>query len=130
VLARPRSRARRVIAANAGFYTLPDLTTPLLFGLGGSGVDEAALAEAFGCRLILFLGENDNSDEAGGIHLHTPLADQQGLGRLSRGQHFFHFGQRQAAAMGVPFRWEMQVASGVGHDFRAMSEAAARLLFS
>lgn len=129
VLFHPRSRAQRVIAANAGFYTLPDVHSPLLFGLDGSGVDEASLALSFRCRLTLLLGENDNSDEAGGIHLHTPLADRQGLGRLSRGQFFFRFARERAAEVGIPFEWRLQTVPNVGHDFRAMSQAAARLLY-
>lgn len=129
VLFQPRSRAQHIIAANSGFYTLPDLDAPLLFGLGGIGVDPVSLARSFGCRLTLLLGENDNSDEAGGIHLHTPLADRQGLGRLARGQFFFRFGQQRAEAMGAPFAWRLQTVPNVGHDFRAMSHAAARLLY-
>jgi len=128
-LFRPRSRARHIIAANSGFYTLPDLDTPLLFGLRGSGVDAASLAQSFACRLTLLLGGEDDSDAAGGIHLHTPLADRQGLGRLSRGRYFFRFGEARAQEMNTPFAWRTEVVPGVGHDFRAMSAAAARLLY-
>lgn len=125
----PDSRAQRIIAANSGFYTLPDLDTPLLFGLGGSGVSEASLVRSFERRLTLLLGENDNSDAAGGIHLHTPLADRQGEGRLQRGQFFYRFAQERAQAMGAPFAWTLETVPNVGHDFRAMSLAAARLLY-
>lgn len=129
VLFRPRSCARHIVAANAGFYTLPDLDTPLLFGLRGSGINAASLARSFACLLTLLLGEKDNSDAAGGIQLHTPLADRQGLDRLSRGQFFFRFGQERAQAMKVPFAWRLQTVPNVGHDFRAMSRAAAQLLY-
>lgn len=126
----PQSRAERIIAANAGAYTLPDLDSPLLFGLRGSGVDEAALRRAFAQPLTLLLGENDNGDEAGGIHLHTPLADRQGYGRLARGQYFYRFAQQRAAAMGAPFAWTLQTVPNVGHDFRGMSQGAAQLLYA
>lgn len=125
----PRSRARRIIAGNSGFYTMPDLDAPLLFGLGGSGVDAQSLALSFRTQLTLLLGENDNSDEAGGIHLHTPLADRQGLGRLARGQFFFRFAAERARVMSAPFAWRLVTVPNVGHDFRAMSQAAARLLY-
>jgi len=128
-LAWPDSRARRIVAANAGFYTLPDLDAPLLFGLGGSGVDAATLRRGFSSRLILLLGALDDSDEAGGVHLHTPQADQQGRGRLSRGRYFHRFAERQAAAMQAPLAWRLEVVPDVAHDFRAMSRAAARLLY-
>ncbi len=130
VLFHPQSRAHRVVAANAGFYTMPDLDAPLLFGLRGSGVDEVSLARSFACQLTLLLGENDNSDAAGGTHLHTPLADRQGLGRLQRGRYFFRAAEECARAMNAPFAWRLQTVPNVAHDFRAMSRAAARLLYA
>jgi pimeloyl-ACP methyl ester carboxylesterase len=129
VLFHPDSLAERIVAANSGFYTLPDLDTPLLFGLSGSGVDARSLARSFAAKLTLLLGENDNSDDAGGTHLHTPLADRQGLGRLQRGQYFFRFARACALQIGADFAWRMQTVPGVAHDFRAMSAAAARLLY-
>jgi len=125
----PRSRAERIVAANSGFYTLPDLQTPPPVGLAGTGVSEASLAESFAAQLTLLLGENDNSDEAGGTQIHTPMIDRQGIGRLSRGRYFFEVGAQQAQAMGAPFHWRLQTVPDVGHDFRAMSAAAARLLY-
>jgi pimeloyl-ACP methyl ester carboxylesterase len=130
VLFHPDSRAQRIVAANSGFYTLPDLQTPLLFGLGGSGVDAASLTRSFARQLTLLLGENDNSDAAGGTHLHTPLADQQGIGRLQRGRYFFHFAGERAHAMNASFAWRLQTEPNVAHDFRAMSLAAASLLYT
>jgi len=126
----PRSRAQRIIAANAGAYTLPELETPLLFGLDGSGVDADGLGRSFACRLTLLLGENDNSDAAGGIHLHTPLADQQGLDRLSRGHFFYRFAEARAQAMNTPFAWTLRTVPHVGHDFRGMSRGGGATALS
>jgi pimeloyl-ACP methyl ester carboxylesterase len=125
----PQSRAERIVAANAGFYTLPDFETPLPFGLAGTDVDRASLAQSFRCRLTLLLGELDNDPEKGGIHLHTPLADRQGLHRLARGHYFFRAGREAANELGVPFEWRLEVVPGVGHDHRGMSAAAARYLY-
>lgn len=129
VLFHPHSRAQRIIAANAGFYTLPNLDLPMIVGMAGSGVSEATLAHAFSRPLTLLLGEADNGDAAGGTILHTPLVDQQGLGRLDRGRYFFAQAEQRARAMSVPLAWRLQTVPGVGHNFRAMSQAAASLLY-
>lgn len=129
VLFRPRSQAERIVAANAGLYTQPDLDLPLPLGLKDTGVTEASLAASFGCRLTLLLGELDNDGEVGGTHLHTPMIDRYGVDRLSRGRTFFQAGREQAQTLGAPFNWALQIVPGVGHDFRAMTHAAALLLY-
>jgi pimeloyl-ACP methyl ester carboxylesterase len=128
-LFRPRSRAARIVAANAGLYTVPDLAAPQPFGLAGTGVTEAGLKAALACRLTLMVGENDDGDEAGGIQLRTPSLDKQGVGRLARGRSFYAAGERQAKALKTPFNWRLEVVPGVGHEYRKMTSAAARELY-
>lgn len=129
VLFHPRSRAQRIVAANSGFYTLPDLALPQPVGLKDTGVTQASLADSLACRLTLLLGENDNGDDAGGIQLRTPLINQQGIGRLDRGRYFFKAGAERARALGCPFHWTLETVPNVAHNFRAMSRAAAHLLY-
>jgi len=125
----PATRAERIVAANSGFYTLPDLDLPLPVGLADTGVDAASLRRSLACRLVLLLGENDDGDGAGGTQLHTPLIDRQGIGRLTRGRYFLRAGETAAQALGAPFNWTLQTVPGVGHNFHGMSAAAARLLY-
>ena len=129
VLFAPGSRAERIVAANSGFYTLatPDQSLPV--GLKGTEVTQASLARSFASKLMLLVGEKDDGDEAGGIQIHTPLIDSQGIGRLARGKYFLRTAEAQAHKLKVPFRWSLEVVPDVGHDFRAMSRAAARSLF-
>ncbi|WP_129791881.1 heavy metal-binding domain-containing protein [Sphingosinicella sp. CPCC 101087] len=129
-LFQPSSRADRIVAANSGFYTLPDFSVPQPFGLAGTGLTESSLAAAFSRKLTLLLGELDNHPERGGIHLHTPLADSQGLDRLSRGRFFFEVARRQAERLGHALNWELEVVPGVAHDHVGMGRAAARLLYA
>jgi pimeloyl-ACP methyl ester carboxylesterase len=125
----PRSRARVIIAANSGFYTFPDLSQALPTGLKGTGLTEADLTHAFSQQLVLMLGALDNSDQAGGTLLHTPLIDgSQGLGRLDRGRSFFEHARDEAERLRSPFHWQVQIIDGIGHDYRAMSAAAADYL--
>ena len=125
----PESRARRIVAANSGFYTLPDVTRPQPVGMAGLAVDEAWLRRSFACDLTVMLGEADNDSERGGIHLHTPLIDQQGTNRLDRGRYFYRFAEERARAMRADFRWTLRTVPGVGHDYRGMTRAAAELLY-
>jgi hypothetical protein len=130
VLFAPGSRADRIVAANSGFYTLADADQPLPVGLKGTDVTQASLARSFASKLMLLVGEKDDGDEAGGIQIHTPLIDNQGIGRLARGKYFFRDAEERARKLRLPFRWSLEVVPDVGHDFRAMSRAAARALFS
>ncbi len=130
VLFNPRSRADRVVAANAGQYTQPDLDLPLPFGMKGAGATETSLAESFACDLTLLLGEEDDDAAAGGTLLRTPELDRFGIYRLERGRVFFAAAQQRARALGVELNWALETVPDVGHDFRAMSRAAARRLYA
>lgn len=126
----PSSKAKRIIAGNAGFYTLPDQSFSPPSGVSGTGLNETDLAAALGAPLTLLLGENDNSDRAGGTLLRTPLIDTQGTNRFDRGHHFFEYGKTTADRRGLDFNWHLETVPGVGHDYRAMSRAAGKLLYN
>lgn len=128
-LLHPGSRARRIVAANAGLYTLPDPERPLPLGLAGLNVDDGWLRRSFAVDLTVLLGEDDNDPDKGGQHIHTPLLDAQGRDRLSRGRSFHAFSMERAREMRAPFNWKLRTVPGVGHDFRGMSRAAAKLLY-
>ncbi|RVT93218.1 heavy metal-binding domain-containing protein [Sphingomonas crocodyli] len=128
-LFRPQSAARRIVAANAGLYTIPDLALPQPIGLQGSGATPDMLKAGLAAPLTLLLGEADNDGESGGIQLHTPTIDRYGIDRLSRGRTFFAAGERQAKAMGVRLGWQLRTVPNVGHEYRGMSAAAAQLLY-
>jgi pimeloyl-ACP methyl ester carboxylesterase len=125
----PQTKAVRLVAANSGFYTLPRLDSPLLFGVQGTVLTEDSLKKSFRKSLVVFLGELDNERETRGIHLHTPKADAQGLGRLARGHYFHDESRKLAAALDSPFNWALQVVPGVGHEQEKMAAAAAQFLY-
>jgi hypothetical protein len=129
VLFRPRLRADRIIASNAGQYSFPDLGAAPLIGMAGIGIGEDGLRESLGRPLTLLLGENDDDTETRGSLLHTPLLDQFGDDRLSRGQAFYEAGRARAEALAAPFNWMLEIVPNVGHDFRAMCRAAALRLY-
>ncbi|QTD57332.1 hypothetical protein [Parasphingorhabdus cellanae] len=125
----PDSKADRIVAANAGFYTLPSLPEPPPSGMMGTGIDKEQLANILSAPLTILLGEEDNSDAAGGTLLHTPVIDKQGPNRLARGRNFFRTGSNLAKAEKLKFGWKLQTVPRTGHDFVAMTNAAARLLY-
>jgi hypothetical protein len=129
VLFHPALKADRIVAANTGLYTLPNLDEPPIFGLKGTGMTPDSLATSFSRNLTIMLGGNDNDPERGGNQLHTPLADRQGYHRLARGHYFFEAGQKKARSMGVAFNWQLKVIPGVGHEYKEMGRAAAQYLY-
>ena len=125
----PVSKADRIIAANSGFYTLPSTDFKMPFGIKNIGITEEDLKRSFANKLIIFCGELDNENETGGTLLRSETADKQGLHRLERGNYFFKFSNLKAEELGAEFNWEISVAPNVGHDHRAMGDAAAILLY-
>lgn len=126
----PNSKARRILAANSGFYTLPDFDIALPFGLQNTSLDEAHLKASFKTNLVLLLGALDNQDEQGGTLLRSPTVDQQGTHRLERGQYFYRFAKNKAETMNTEFNWKIEIIPGVGHDQQKMGTAAAEYLYN
>ena len=129
-LFRPGTKARRILAANSGWYTLPETEADFPYGLGGTPVGKEGLAEALSEEgLAVFLGEEDDADETRGSLRSTPQADRQGAGRFSRGKYFYGKAEEEADRLGVELGWKLHVVPGVGHDYRRMSAAAAEYLY-
>lgn len=123
------SKADRILASNASFYTIPSTDYTFPFGMDGAPVDSSQLKNTFEKKLVVFLGEKDNEHETGGTFLRSKTADQQGLHRLARGTHFFNRAKSKANESGYPFNWELVIIPGVGHDHELMGEAAGRYLY-
>lgn len=123
VVLKPDSRIGKAIVANAGSYTFLDDTIPYPYGLGSVQHD---LGKSFGKHLVVLLGALDNNAEQGQLD-QTKRAMRQGNHRLERGMNFFSSAQAAANQSGIDFNWSLQVVPDVGHDYRKMSEAAARL---
>ena len=120
----PAAPVRVAIAANAGWYTLPDLDHPFPYGLRHPGLRLGAtrLAAWTARPLVLMRGTADvRRDE----HLRTTAqADAQGQHRAARAATMWRAGGRAA----VGCRWRLVDVPGVAHDFAAMAAAAQGLL--
>jgi poly(3-hydroxybutyrate) depolymerase len=124
----PEARVSRAVAANAGWYMLPDLDTAFPYGLKGTPVTAAARDAALARPLTILLGEADTDAQHRSLR-HTPEADAQGLHRFARGQSFFRLARDLAARSNRPFHWDLATAPGVAHSNRDMTPFALRVLF-
>jgi hypothetical protein len=122
-------RAELVIAGNAGSYTLPTAAVRYPFGLGGTAIDDDALAERLSRRLVVLLGENDHDPNSSSLPK-TAGAQAQGPHRVARGKLFFRTAEQQAQRLGCPLTWTLQMVPGVAHDNTKMAPAAARAIFT
>lgn len=119
----PDGRYGYLIAANAGWYTVPDDTVAFPYGLGGSPI-EAGDRSFFQHRLSIHAGTADTNPSSAGLR-HTPEAELQGPHRFARAQYFFDQSRAAAGARGASFVWSHETVPGVDHDHEGMGVFAA-----
>lgn len=125
----PEARVSRAVAANAGWYTLPDFSVDWPYGLNGSQVSHMGLSRALGMELMVLLGDQDIAVRDESLRS-TPEAMRQGPHRLARGFHFFEAGLRAAKRTGLESSWSLARVEGADHDNAKMAPAAAFHLMS
>jgi poly(3-hydroxybutyrate) depolymerase len=123
----PDPRMLLAVAANAGWYTLPDPGEPWPYGYGGTGLAARDMPPILAANLVILLGDQDTDTGDSGLRK-APEAMRQGKHRVERGYHFHEFGKQLAARLGVPFNWRIAEVPGVGHDYAGMAPAGARMI--
>jgi poly(3-hydroxybutyrate) depolymerase len=127
VMFNPRARVKIAVAANAGWYMMPDFDVRFPYGLKGSGIDAARLKEALAKKLVVLLGEKD--DDPAHLSLNRGAGQmRQGRHRFERGQNFFRAASRAAEKLQTPFHWELATVPNADHDNARMAEPAMRIL--
>jgi hypothetical protein len=124
VFFKPGARYRVAVAANSGWYLMPDFGAVYPYGLSGSGIGKSQLAHALGRRVVVLLGGDDSDPDHPQLR-RTPEAMRQGANRLERGHAFFERAKRAAAEMQIPFNWSIAMAPGVAHSNAQMAPYAA-----
>ena len=124
VMVMPESRIGTAIAANAGFYTMPNEKLDFPYGIQNTGID---LQQAYTKNLVVLLGELDNDPSLGTLRT-TDLAMQQGPHRLERGTTFFNAHQKVKNNNTWTFNWAIDTVKNVGHDYKKMSVNAIKWL--
>jgi poly(3-hydroxybutyrate) depolymerase len=128
-LLQPSPRVSLYMAANPGYYTLPEWRsnkTEFKYPYSISDQkDSAAMAKAALTRpFTLLLGDKDNDPKH--FQLNTSQgAMAQGPHRLARGDFFMSQSRAIAKDAGVSLAWQSVVVPGVDHDNVGMARAAA-----
>ncbi|MEC9465378.1 MAG: hypothetical protein VX834_06320 [Myxococcota bacterium] len=122
----PHGRYERVVAANAGWYTVPDDAISFPYGLGMTSHNDQSFFER---SLIIHIGTLDDNPNSGALR-HTEEADAQGMHRYARAHHFYARSQAIADQTTHSFNWLIEDVEGVGHDHEGMSQYAADYLFA
>ena len=123
-----RSPFCAVVAANAGWYTLPTLLRPFPEGLGGLGLTDADLEARLAWPLTILAGEAD-LDTTGPSAPRLPAALAQGANRFARAQHVLAFARAEAVRRGTACHWRLETAPGIANDGYALSQICASLWF-
>jgi len=113
--------------ANAGTYAMPELDVAFPYGLGGTGVDEAALRALLAFRLTVFAGTAD-IDATSEHFPRDEAAMRQGPTRFARAHAYMSAARDAARQRGMWCAWTLIEVPDVGHDGAKMSAAAAGVL--
>jgi hypothetical protein len=127
VMFNPTARVKIAVAANAGWYMMPDFDVRFPYGLKGSGIDSAKLRESLAKKLIVLLGEKDIDPQHPSLNRGaSPM--RQGRQRFERGQNFYRAAQQAAEKLQVTLSWDLATVPNADHDNAKMAPAAAPLL--
>lgn len=123
----PDERMLLAVAANAGWYTFPNLEDAWPYGFAGTGMTESDLPPFLAANLVILLGDQDIDPNHESLR-RSPEAMRQGAHRFERGHRFYEAGKALADELGVPFNWRIATVPGVAHDNAGMAPAAARYM--
>lgn len=133
-LFRPDNRATVMVAANPGWYAMPEwrkekAQDPFPYSLVGSPAGEAQLKQALAKRFILLAGGKDDDPNDENLN-QSAGAKRQGESRIERAETFFMAATTAARDLGVKFAWDLVEVPDTAHDAEAMSRAAADAMFA
>ncbi len=129
----PCARVLGVVAANAGWYTLPEGKSRFAvpYSLRGSPNEHADPRPLLAAPLTILLGTRDTMTPATDQNLRgTSEAMAQGPTRFARGKRYFETGKALAQSLGAAFGWRLALAPGAEHNVAHVIASAGFLLFS
>jgi len=128
VLFKPNARYNRAIAANSGWYTVPDGVANFPVGIVNSPIINSDPTSYSGRKLYITVGELDtNSDDPSLVH--NTAVDLQGMNRFDRANYFFAKSRDYATTVHANFVWQFRTVPNSGHSATLMSKDAIKLLF-
>lgn len=124
---KPDARAKRIIAANAGWYTMPWPKAAFPYGLKNAKMPKGSFKKALAKDVYVILGDQDNDAKHESLRK-TPEANRQGAHRFARGVNFFREGKKQAKRMKIKFGWKVVVVKGVAHSNGEIAAVAIKFV--
>jgi hypothetical protein len=128
VLFKPNARFDKAIAANSGWYTVPDGIANYPYGIMSSPLSSTSPSKYFERKLFVTVGALDNNGSDPSLR-HNVASDLQGLNRLDRANYFYITSQKYAQKTSSNFNWKFQTVPNSGHDATKMSNDAVFILF-
>ena len=102
------------VAANSGWYMLPDLAVDYPAGMGGLDLNESFVRRYLGRPLTVLLGDADTDSAAPDLP-RGETAMAQGPHRLARGLWHFDHCKKTADRLGGRFGWNLGIVPRAGH---------------
>ena len=128
VMLKPNARYNRAVAANSGWYTVPDGVASFPYGIMNCPITSISPNNYFSRKLYVTVGALDNNGSDASLR-HNTASDLQGLNRLDRANYFFSKSQTYANSVSATFNWQFHTVANSGHDATLMSNDAIGLLF-
>jgi pimeloyl-ACP methyl ester carboxylesterase len=133
---RPDNRARVMVAANPGWYTMPEwrkekekaYREPYPYSMVESPAGEAELKAALQKRLVLIVNEQGEGPDNEGSEKRDAVV-KQGENRVERGENFIKAATAASQELGVKLGWEFHEAPDKVNDLYSMGDFAARLVY-
>ncbi len=120
---------KTIVAANPGWYTVPDASIKFPYGWGNLETTIPAITREglYAKNFVLMLGTKDTARDSN-LRV-TPEADAQGKNRYERGNYYFNWCKSDAQSRSLTFNWKKVEVEGVAHDQSKMAPAAADYLY-
>jgi pimeloyl-ACP methyl ester carboxylesterase len=142
---RPDNRARVMLAANPGWYTMPEwrkdkvkvgdkeveraIKDPFPYAMIDSPAGEAQLRAGLQKRLVLIVNETDEAPDEEASEKRGEVV-KQGASRVERAENFIKAATAAAQELGVRLAWELNEAPAKLNDAQSIGDYAAATVFA
>jgi len=142
---RPDNRARVMVAANPGWYTMPEwrkdkvkvgdkeverkIKDPFPYSMIDSAAGESELRAGLQKRLVLIVNEKDPEPSDDEALEKGDLVKKQGDSRMDRAENFIKAATSASQELGVKLGWELNEAPDKVNEAYTASEHAAVTVF-
>jgi poly(3-hydroxybutyrate) depolymerase len=134
---RPDNRARVMVAANPGWYTMPEwrkekekavTKEPYPYSMIESPAGEAELRAGLQKRMVLIVNEKDEAPDDEASEKRGEVV-KQGETRVERAENFIKAATSAAQELGVKLAWELNEAPAKLNDAYSIGDYAATTVF-